>query len=142
MKAKDRIDRRTVKEIERFLKERYAGLKESLRSVLTSGYADEARRSAASEAKAIEALRDEIQVAVLDSRSRELAQIETALERLGRREYGICDDCGEFIGLGRLRALPFAERCTPCQSQAEIEARRAARRFSVDLRTVAYRHAM
>ncbi len=141
MKPKDRLDRRSVTEIERFLKERYTKLKESLRSVLTSGYADEARWSAASAAKAIETLRDEIQVAVMDSRSRELAQIETALDRLGRREYGICDDCGEFIGLGRLRALPFAERCTPCQSQAELQARRTARRLSVDMGAVVYRSA-
>ncbi len=143
MKPKDRLDRRSVKEVERFLKERYARLKESLRSVLASRYPpDDARRSAASAAKAIETLRDEIQVAVMDSRSRELTQIETALERLGRREYGICDDCGEFIGLARLRALPFAERCTPCQSQAELQARRTARRLSVAMGAVAYRSTM
>ncbi len=142
MKPKDRLDRRSVKEIERFLKEKHATLKEFLRSVLTSCYPDEARRSAASAAKAVETLRDEIQVAVMDTRSRELVQIETALERLGRREYGICDDCGEFIGLARLRALPFAERCTPCQSQAELQARRTTRRLSVDMGAVAYRSTM
>lgn len=139
MKPKDRLDRRSMKAIEQFLKERHAKLKQSLRSVLTSRYADEARRSAASAAKAIETLRDEIEVAVMDSRSRELAQIETALERLGRREYGICDDCGEFIGLARLRALPFADRCTACQSQAELRAGWTARRLSVDMGAVAYR---
>jgi DnaK suppressor protein len=134
MKPKDRLDRRTVKEIERFLRDKHTKLKESLRRVLTGRYLDETRRSvasAANAAKAIETLRDEIQVAVIDSRSRELAQIETALERLGRRDYGICDDCAEFIGLARLRALPFAERCTPCQSQAELQESWRARRFSV-----------
>jgi DnaK suppressor protein len=139
MKPKDRLDRRSVKEIERFLKERYAKLKQSLRSVMTGRFADEARRSAASAAKAIETLRDEIQVAVMDSRSRELVQIETALERLRRRDYGICYDCEEFIGLARLRALPFAERCTPCQSQAELQARRRSRPPSVGMGAVAYR---
>ena len=142
MKPKDRLDRRSAKEIERFLEERYTKLKQSLRSVLTSRYRDGARRSADSMERASEALRDEIQVAVMDSRSRELDQIETALERLSRREYGICDDCAEFIGLARLRALPFAERCTPCQSQAELQARRTARRLSVDMGAVAYRSAM
>ena len=131
MKPKDRLDRRSLKEIERFLKDKHTKLKESLRRVLTGRYLDETRRSVASAAKAIETLRDEIQVAVIDSRSRELAQIETALERLGRRDYGICDDCAEFIGLARLRALPFAERCTPCQSHAELQESWRARRFSV-----------
>lgn len=131
MKPKDRLDRRSMKEIERFLKEKHAKLMESLRRVLTGRYFDETHRSAASAAKAIETLRDEIQVAVVDSRSRQLAQIETALERLSRRDYGICDDCAEFIGLARLRALPFAERCTPCQSHAELQESRRARRLSV-----------
>ena len=131
MKPKDRLDRRTMKEIERFLKDKHAKLKESLRRVLTGRYPDKAHRSAAAAAKAIETLRDEIQVAVVDNRSRQLAQIEAALERLGRRDYGICDDCAEFIGLARLRALPFAERCTPCQSHAELQESRRARRLSV-----------
>ena len=131
MKPKDRLDRRTMKEIERFLKDKHTKLKESLRRLLTGCYPDKAHRSAASAAKAIETLRDEIQVAVMDNRSRQLAQIETALERLSRRDYGICDDCAEFIGLARLRALPFAERCTPCQSHAELQESRRARRLSV-----------
>jgi DnaK suppressor protein len=120
-----------MKEIERFLKDKHAKLKESLRRVLTGCYPDKAHRSAASAAKAIETLRDEIQVAVVDNRSRQLAQIEAALERLSRRDYGICEDCAEFIGLARLRALPFAERCTPCQSHAELQESRRARRLSV-----------
>jgi len=131
MKPKDRLDRRSLKEIERFLKEKHTKLKESLWRVLTGRFPDKAHRSAASAAKAIETLRDEIQVAVVDSRSRQLAQIETALERLSHRDYGICDDCAEFIGLARLRALPFAERCTPCQSRAELQESRRARRLSV-----------
>ena len=131
MKPKDRLDRRSLKEIERFLKDKHTKLKESLRRLLTGCYPDKAHRSAASAAKAIETLRDEIQVAVVDSRSRQLAQIETALERLSRRDYGICDDCAEFIGLARLRALPFAERCTPCQSHTELQESRMARRLSV-----------
>ena len=46
MKPKDRLDRRSAKEIERFLRERYTKLKQSLRSVLTSRYPDGGRRSA------------------------------------------------------------------------------------------------
>jgi len=131
MKPRDRVDRRSLKEIERFLKDKHAKLKESLWRVVTGRYPDGTRRSGASAAKAIETLRDEIQVAVVDSRSRQLAQIDTALERLSCRDYGICDDCAEFIGLARLRALPFAERCTPCQSRAELQESRRARRLSV-----------
>ena len=138
MKPMDRLDRRSMKDIERFLKEKHAKLRESLRSVMAYRYPDPAWRSAAPANRATETLRDEIQVAVMDNRSRQLAQIETALERLGHREYGICDECGEFIGLARLRVLPFAERCTPCQSHAELQVRKTARRLSVAMGAMAY----
>lgn len=39
---------------------------------------------------------------------------------------GICMDCNEEISEGRLRAVPFATRCTGCESEAETA--RARRR--------------
>jgi DnaK suppressor protein len=68
-------------------------------------------------------LLEEIQVALVDRRGQQIAQIEGALERLKRGQYGFCQDCREFIGLARLRALPFAQRCRPCQTVAERRGR-------------------
>ncbi|MBI4609310.1 MAG: TraR/DksA family transcriptional regulator [Candidatus Rokubacteria bacterium] len=68
---------------------------------------------------ASDTLEDEMQVALVDRLSQQVTQIDAALERLTRREYGICHDCDEFIGLARLKALPFAQRCTRCQTRAE-----------------------
>jgi RNA polymerase-binding transcription factor DksA len=73
-------------------------------------------------------LLEEIQAALAQRHTRKLAEIEAALARLGRGEYGLCGDCDEPIGLSRLRALPFAARCARCQSHADLrihEARRA-----------------
>ncbi|HEV8309179.1 MAG TPA: TraR/DksA family transcriptional regulator [Methylomirabilota bacterium] len=124
MKTKEKLDRRVVKEIEQFLKERHAQLKESVRSVVTRRRTQEPGRTADITAWATETLEDEIQVALMDRQGRQVAQIEAALERLTRGEYGICHDCEDFIGLARLRALPFAQRCSACQARAEISARR------------------
>jgi DnaK suppressor protein len=55
-----------------------------------------------------------------------VVQIQDALERLAAGEYGHCQDCDEFIGTARLRALPFAQRCRDCQSETERKARRDA----------------
>src|SRR2546428_12445272 len=60
---------------------------------------------------------------MLDRESREAAQIDAALERLARDEYGICRSCGTVIGLGRLKALPFAQCCTACQAGVEARER-------------------
>ncbi len=121
------LDYRTLKEIEWFLKEKQAKLKESLRRGMTEHSTNETGRSADSAVWATESLHDEIQVALIDRYSDQVAQIEAALDRLARREYGVCQDCGESIGLARLRAMPFTERCRHCQARAEFQARRQTR---------------
>lgn len=115
------IDRGTMKELEALLLERRARLRESVRARMTERRAGEPRRSPEDATNAVEALREELEVATLDRESREAAQIDAALESLARGEYGICRSCRALIGLGRLKALPFAQRCTACQ--AGVEAR-------------------
>jgi DnaK suppressor protein len=55
----------------------------------------------------------------LDRSVRRLRQIEGALRRLGKGEYGICATCEEEIGPKRLRALPWAQFCLKCQEIAD-----------------------
>ena len=67
-----------------------------------------------------------------DQRERELrdqlrwkereARLKAALEAIDAGTYGICVDCGEEISEGRLRALPDAVRCVPCQRVASRRA--------------------
>jgi DnaK suppressor protein len=75
---------------------------------------------------AAETLHTEIQVALMDRRTQQGTQIQDALARLADGRYGFCQDCEAFIGVPRLRALPFAQRCRDCQAQAERRARRDA----------------
>jgi DnaK suppressor protein len=63
-----------------------------------------------------------------DLRERELRQqlrwrereerLRAALEAIEAGTYGVCVDCGAEIPEGRLRALPDAVRCVPCQRVA------------------------
>lgn len=71
------------------------------------------------------ALEDEIGFAVIDQRAERVRQIDLALERLKEGAYGICEDCEEEISVGRLKALPFATRCTRCQERWEDFSARA-----------------
>ena len=59
------------------------------------------------------------EVALLESLDQTVRQIDAALGRLQEGTYGRCDACGEGIPLARLRAVPFATRCVPCQSKKE-----------------------
>ena len=58
-------------------------------------------------------------VALLESLDQTVRQIDAALGRLQSGAYGRCDACGGAIPLARLRAVPFATRCVPCQSAKE-----------------------
>lgn len=71
------------------------------------------------EEQAIERENDEV-VELLDENIRtELGQINIALKRVEKDEYGICAICDEPIPLGRLEALPFTDRCVSCASESE-----------------------
>jgi DnaK suppressor protein len=48
-----------------------------------------------------------------------LNAIEDALERIQEGTFGVCDDCGEKIPVGRLEVMPFATRCRDCKSIQE-----------------------
>lgn len=125
MKPEQPLDARIAAEIERFLRERQASLRAALQSRLRRGRAEGEVPAGETFVSPTEAMVTEVQVELMDRQSRQLAQIEAALEALRQGSYGLCQDCGEFIGLPRLKALPFARRCRDCQDRAEARARLA-----------------
>jgi DnaK suppressor protein len=52
---------------------------------------------------------------LIDRAEGRLRLIDEALARVGNGTYGICSDCGDEIGLERLKVLPFAVRCVDCE---------------------------
>ena len=68
---------------------------------------------------------DEMGFAVADRRAGMLAQIELALKKMDEGTYGRCESCEEEIKAARLRAQPFAVRCTRCQEAWERDQSRA-----------------
>jgi len=58
----------------------------------------------------------------LRDRDRKLIKkIEEALERIEDGTFGVCEDCGEEIGIARLKARPVTTLCTECKSKQEEE---------------------
>ena len=53
-----------------------------------------------------------------------LAKIDAALQKIEDGEYGDCINCGEDIGVKRLKARPVAELCIDCKSEQEKLERR------------------
>jgi DnaK suppressor protein len=57
---------------------------------------------------------------ILNDRDRKkLIAIDEALARIEDGSYGICEECGKRITANRLKILPFALLCVPCQSEME-----------------------
>ena len=48
-----------------------------------------------------------------------LGQVEAALARMDKGEYGVCTRCGSAIDFARLKAIPHAELCIRCQQVVE-----------------------
>ena len=48
-----------------------------------------------------------------------ISKIDQALEKIEDGTYGTCANCGEDIGVQRLRARPVASLCIDCKSQEE-----------------------
>lgn len=56
---------------------------------------------------------------LLTNNQRRLREIDIAVERMERGEYGLCEECGEPIGEERLEAMPSAVTCIRCQKGRE-----------------------
>lgn len=57
------------------------------------------------------------QLAALVGQARDhLAEIDAAIDRLDAGIYGVCEDCGQSIGEGRLDARPAARTCIECEA--------------------------
>ncbi|MDE0030142.1 MAG: TraR/DksA family transcriptional regulator [Deltaproteobacteria bacterium] len=65
----------------------------------------------------------EINMILNDRERTKLMAIEDALARLGEGSYGECEECGEDIGVGRLKVMPFTRLCVRCQEELERESR-------------------
>jgi RNA polymerase-binding transcription factor len=49
----------------------------------------------------------------------EIEMIKQAINKIDNGGYGICQACGEPIGIERLKALPYSDMCIKCASKAE-----------------------
>ena len=68
---------------------------------------------------ALDTASDELFSKLAEAESRELAQIQYALEKMDEGNYGKCEACNSNIPLARLEALPYATLCINCKRKVE-----------------------
>lgn len=54
---------------------------------------------------------------------RALLEVDEALRRVYRGEYGMCESCGNPIAKARLEAMPYARLCVSCKEKEEKAAK-------------------
>ena len=66
----------------------------------------------------------------LRNRDRErklIKKIDETIARIGKDEYGYCENCGVEIGLKRLEARPTATLCIDCKTLDELKEKQVAK---------------
>ncbi len=58
---------------------------------------------------------------IRDRERKLIGKIKAALERIDDGTFGICEECGEEIGLERLKARPVTTLCIECKKKQEAE---------------------
>jgi len=66
-------------------------------------------------------LENAVDNAILGQQSKELAEIEAALDKIEEKLYGICEMCEEEINIERLKVKIFARYCISCREVVEKE---------------------
>jgi DnaK suppressor protein len=61
----------------------------------------------------------QILLSLTESERTRLQEVDEALDRIDAGTYGICEECGEPIGLKRLEVRPVAKYCVPCLTKME-----------------------
>jgi DnaK suppressor protein len=112
-----------IEEIRQMLLERREEIMSELRADLHSPGGSERTRNADPTDQASDAAEGALSLALAQSESGELNQIEAALSRIDSGEFGLCDECGQAIPTERLKTLPYATTCIDCKRRLENASR-------------------
>jgi RNA polymerase-binding transcription factor len=117
-----------ISELRQILLDRRSQIEGDVRTRIRDGRTERSEEVLDEGASSDAALQNGIDFALIQLKTETLARIDAALARLDAGLYGDCFDCGDEISDKRLRALPFAVRCTACEEKREQQAR--ARRLA------------
>jgi DnaK suppressor protein len=65
----------------------------------------------------------EFSLSLADNEQKLLNRINAAIEKIDAGSYGLCELCEKKIAKARLKAVPYAELCVPCQEKQEKKKR-------------------
>jgi len=72
-------------------------------------------------------IQEGIELSLIQMKAQTLGAVDEALVKVEAGTYGYCVECTDEITEQRLRALPFAVRCTTCEQKREQRAANSRR---------------
>ena len=115
----EKLDKKTVESFRKILlkeRERIIGdvrqMDESSKEMGTDGIQDIGDEAATIYNK-------QILLTLNENERMRLRELDEALDRIESGTYGICEECGEPVGLKRLEVRPVAKYCVPCLTKLE-----------------------
>ena len=108
-----------LEKLKKKLLDRRSGMMEDLKLLSSDKASDGQVKDLGDEALSLtmEKLQNSLEQSEID----ELKEIDDALRRLEKGEYGFCIDCSEPISDIRLENFPYASRCILCQEAFETK---------------------
>ncbi len=67
----------------------------------------------------VQELSNNISIHLHERERKSLYSIDKALSKFADNTYGLCESCGDLIGLKRLQARPLAVFCISCMEESE-----------------------
>ena len=102
------------------LHERLVAKRDSLRRKLADDFTMTEVSTTGDEADAAnDGAQNELNTQLAALESRELSQVERAIQLIRKGRYGLCEVCEQAIPIERLKALPFTLVCVTCQRMQE-----------------------
>jgi DnaK suppressor protein len=111
-------DRERHAVLKQMLEDRRRDIQDRLRSLRETLPAQVAEVKDAEE-QSVDDFAQDVELALMEMKSETLSQIDEAIRRLERGDYGTCANCGREIAEARLKALPFATLCLECRESEE-----------------------
>lgn len=102
-------------------------LKQFVNGAISTGESNEGGPFGKKEEGAAEVQELEKRLALKARLTDAISEVQRALTKFEKGTYGLCDNCGQPIGLERLEILPQASLCVKCKGQ---QTRSARGRFS------------
>jgi RNA polymerase-binding protein DksA len=117
---RDRIEERLLEERQERI-EALAEIDERFQQRLEQGDDDLSRYPLHMADEGTDAMEEEKELLLAHAEGEQLMEIDESLRRLYKEPdtFGVCESCGEEIGVERLAMVPWAKLCIECKRDAE-----------------------